>query len=163
MSFNVEGGLIASPDDLIRYTLHQAKLSSWDSLAGFAFAKAVGGMDPFVSQEGNADIFVKQSGDSGVAFGTSGYESIIYVGDDSLEVGSTVPGSGYQERYTFQNTVDCVDSNYVIRCRNGRYAKIHIFGAGLENPTDTIPFPYITFLSFYQMDTTAGFPPIPSN
>ena len=163
VSFNVEGGLIASPDDLIRYTLHQAKLSSWDSLAGFAFAKAVGGMDPFVSQEGNADIFVKQSGDSGVAFGTSGYESIIYVGDDSLEVGSTVPGSGYQERYTFQNTVDCVDSNYVIRCRNGRYAKIHIFGAGLENPTDTIPFPYITFLSFYQMDTTAGFPPIPSN
>jgi len=163
VSFNVEGGLIAVPNDLIRYTLHQAKLSSWDSLAGFAFAKAVGGMDPFVPQEGSADIFVKRSGDFGVVFGTTGYESILDIGDDSLEVGSAVPASGYQESYAFQNIPDCKGTNYAIKCRNGRYAKIHIFDADDESPWDSLAVPYIAFLSFYQMDTTAGFPPIPSD
>jgi len=164
VSFIVEGGLATYPDDLTRYTLYQAKLSSWDSLAGFVFMNAANSTDPLVVQEDSADIFVKRNGDSGVSFGTTGYQFIFDVGDDSLEVGSAVPGSGYQETYSFSNAPDCIGGNYVVKCRrNGRHAKIHILDADLEHPFgDSLSYPYITFLSFYLMSDTTDFPPIAS-
>lgn len=164
VSFFVEGGLVAEPEDLTRYTLYQARLSSYDALSGFLFLKAADKASALVADEDSADIFVARNGQTGVSFGTMGYSSIVDAGTDSLEVGSAVPGSGYQESYAYANAVDCIGRSYVVKCRNARYAKVHILDAGVESPTgDTLAYGYITFLSFYMLTDSTHFPAIPPN
>jgi hypothetical protein len=162
VQFFVEGGLIAEPDDLIRYTLYQARAASYDTFSGFVFEKAANKESPFVSASSAADFFVERNGSTGVSFGTLGYASILDAGADSLGVGSPVPAGGFQETYSYSPASDCIGKNYVIKCRNGKYAKLHILDAGVDSPTgDTLDYGYVTFLSFYMLTDSTHFPAIP--
>ncbi len=164
VAFVVEGGMVANPDDLTRYTLYQAKLSSYDVLAGFLFANAADKVSPLVGLPDSADFFVTRNGTEGVTFGTAGYASLADAGTDSLEVSSPVPVGGYQDSYSFATATDCIGGNYVVKCRNGKYAKLHIFDAGVESPTgDSLSYGYVTFLSFYMLTDSTDFPAIPPN
>jgi hypothetical protein len=105
---------------------------------------------------------VTRNGATGISFGTSGQVSILDVDADSLGVGSAVPVGGYQETYSFTSADDCVGNNYVVRCRNGKYAKLHVLDAGVDSPAgDTLAYGYLTFLSFYMLDDSTHFPAIP--
>jgi hypothetical protein len=164
VAFAVEGGLIADPDDLTRYTLYQARLSSCDVLAGFLFANASNKVNALVALEDSADFFVTRNGQDGVTFGTTGYASVADAGTDSLEVSSAVPAGGYQDSYSFATATDCIGGNYVVKCRNGKYAKLHILDSGVESPAgDTLAYGYVTFLSFYMLTDSTHFPEIPAN
>lgn len=162
VEFIVEGGLVAEPEDLTRYTLYQARLTSNDALAGFLFTRAANKQNALVAAPDSADIFVTRNGNTGVSFGTVGHTSILDIGTDSLGVRSAVPGGGFQETYSFALAADCIGNNYVVRCRNGRYAKLQILNAGVDSPAgDTLSYGYITFLSFHMLTDSTHFPAIP--
>jgi hypothetical protein len=164
VQFFVEGGLVAEPADLARYTLYQGRLASYDALAGFLFSRAASGQNPLVSTISSADFFVERNGDEGVSFGTPGYASILDVGSDSLGVGSSIPAGGFQESYSYSPAADCIGRNYVVKCRNGKYTKLSILDAGVDSPAaDTLDYGYVTFLSFYMLTDSTHFPAIPED
>jgi hypothetical protein len=164
VQFFVEGGITAEPNDLVRYTLYQARLASYDDFAGFLFSRAANKENPLVSAVSSADFFVERNGPEGVSFGTPGYVSILDVGSDSLAVGSSVPAGGFQESYTYLLAADCIGKNYVVKCRNGKYAKLSILDAGVDSPVaDTLNYGYVTFLSFYMLTDSTHFPAIPED